>query len=121
MPYLVLKFRIICYPFTGGFYSDNLGHVAENCKKCPNGSFVAYDKAPGTRAQDCKSCPHGKKNIFTAISTNLYEIYIIYSVNFCTHFEVQRYIHSSGWKHVADAVEYNRLSHTRRATCVKLV
>ena len=67
MPYIVLKFRILCYPFTGGFYSDNLGHVAENCKTCPTGSFVAYDKAPGTRAQDCKSCPHGKQ-LFLVVS-----------------------------------------------------
>jgi len=29
--------------------------------KCPNGSFVAYDKAPGTQAQDCKACPEGKQ------------------------------------------------------------
>jgi len=29
--------------------------------KCPNGSFVPYDKAPGTQAQDCKACPEGKK------------------------------------------------------------
>jgi len=44
----------------GGFFSDDVGHVAENCKQCPNGSFVSFDKAPGKQAQDCKSCPHGK-------------------------------------------------------------
>ena len=43
----------------GGFYSDVVGHVDTSCKKCPNGSFVAYDKAPGTRFQDCKTCPLG--------------------------------------------------------------
>ena len=45
----------------GGFYSDDVAYVGETCKKCPNGSFVAFDKAPGTQAQDCKSCPLGKK------------------------------------------------------------
>lgn len=78
MLYLVFKSRIHCYPLTGGFYSDNLGHVAENCKKCPNGSFVAYDKAPGTRAQDCKSCPHGKQlfyslNLFLSLGVPICE------------------------------------------------
>ena len=63
--YVVLKFRLYCNPFVGGFYSDDVGHVAENCQKCPNGSFVAYDKAPGTRAQDCKSCPQGKKLFYS--------------------------------------------------------
>ncbi len=47
-------------PFLGGFYSDDVGYVAKSCKKCPNGSFVSIDKAPGTRKQDCKSCPEGK-------------------------------------------------------------
>ena len=46
--------------FTGGFYSDNVGHVAKSCKKCPNGSSVPYDKTPGKQSQDCKSCPQGK-------------------------------------------------------------
>ena len=45
---------------SGGFYSDNVGYVAKGCKKCPNGSFVHFDKTPGTQAQDCKSCPEGK-------------------------------------------------------------
>ena len=48
------------YSFLGGFYSDDVGYVAISCKKCPNGSFVSYDKAPGTRKQDCKSCPEGE-------------------------------------------------------------
>lgn len=48
---------------SGGFYSDDIGYVAKSCKKCPNGSFVAFDKAPGTRKQDCKSCPEGKITI----------------------------------------------------------
>ena len=58
--------------FQGGYYSDDVGYVATNCKKCPNGSFVAFDKAPGTRTEDCKSCPQGKaeNSIFGSI---LYE------------------------------------------------
>ena len=44
----------------GGFYSDDEGYVGTICKKCPNGSFVSFDKAPGTQTQDCKACPKGK-------------------------------------------------------------
>ncbi|KAL9960157.1 hypothetical protein ACROYT_G033570 [Oculina patagonica] len=50
----------------GGFYSDDVGHVAPSCKKCPNGSFVHFDKAPGTQPQDCKSCPLGTETDFFA-------------------------------------------------------
>ncbi|XP_078374468.1 uncharacterized protein LOC144658016 [Oculina patagonica] len=50
----------------GGFYSDDVGHVAPSCKKCPNGSFVHFDKAPGTQSQDCKSCPRGTETDFFA-------------------------------------------------------
>ncbi|KAL9973705.1 hypothetical protein ACROYT_G020193 [Oculina patagonica] len=50
----------------GGFYSDMFGYVAESCMKFPNGSFVAYDKAPGTRLQDCKACPEGTETDFFA-------------------------------------------------------
>ena len=49
----------ICCFFSGGFYSDVVGYVGLSCKKCPSGSFVHFDKAPGTQAQDCKSCPQG--------------------------------------------------------------
>ena len=45
----------------GGFYSDTLGYVAQSCKRCPNGSYVAYDKKPGKSVLDCKSCPLGKQ------------------------------------------------------------
>ena len=55
--------------FLGGFYSDDVGYVAVNCKKCPNGSFVPFDKTPGTRKQDCKSCPEGEKT-----SLNVFEM-----------------------------------------------
>ncbi|KAL9962381.1 hypothetical protein ACROYT_G031477 [Oculina patagonica] len=50
----------------GGFYSDTLGYVANSCKRCPNGSFVAYDKTPGKQHQDCKSCPFGTETDFFA-------------------------------------------------------
>lgn len=50
---------IISVSISGGFYSDDVGYVAQSCKKCPNGSFVAFDKAPGTQTSDCKSCPEG--------------------------------------------------------------
>ena len=49
------------FSFSGGFYSDNLAFVAKGCKKCPNGSYVAYDKKPGKSVLDCKTCPLGKQ------------------------------------------------------------
>jgi len=48
------------YLFSGGYYSDAAGFVSTGCRKCPNGSFVAFHKAPGTQVQDCKTCPLGK-------------------------------------------------------------
>ncbi|KAL9967727.1 hypothetical protein ACROYT_G026017 [Oculina patagonica] len=50
----------------GGYYSDDVGYVGKSCKKCPNGSFVSFEKAPGTRKQDCKSCPEGTETDFFA-------------------------------------------------------
>jgi len=46
--------------FSGGFYSDDFGYVAQDCKKCPNGSYVPYDQTPGKSVLDCKTCPQGK-------------------------------------------------------------
>ena len=55
--------------FAGGFYSDDVGYVAEGCKKCPNGSFVQFNKTPGTSRHDCKSCPEGNnENMFPRAS-----------------------------------------------------
>ena len=34
--------------------------MGKGCKRCPNGSFVPFDKAPGKHNRDCKSCPLGK-------------------------------------------------------------
>ena len=57
----LIKLKTYCWTyFLGGFYSDDVGYVATNCKKCPNGSFVSYEKTPGTRPQDCRACPLGK-------------------------------------------------------------
>ena len=61
--FLAKDLDLIMIPFLGGFYSDDVGYVAKSCKKCPDGSFVSYDKAPGTRKQDCISCPEGKTTI----------------------------------------------------------
>ena len=58
--YLTLNYRCLCFCCLGGFYSDELAYVGKGCKKCPNGSFVPYAKAPGKRTSDCKSCPPGK-------------------------------------------------------------
>ncbi|XP_078343260.1 cysteine repeat modular protein A-like [Oculina patagonica] len=50
----------------GGFFSDEVGYVGPSCKKCPNGSFVHFEKAPGTQSQDCKACPRGTETDFFA-------------------------------------------------------
>ena len=60
----VAIYETVVIAVSGGFYSDNIGYVAKSCKKCPDGSFVAFDKAPGTRKQDCKSCPEGTNHDF---------------------------------------------------------
>ena len=39
-----------------------LGYVAHGCKKCPNGSYVSFDKTPGKSVLDCKACPEGKQS-----------------------------------------------------------
>ncbi|XP_078377529.1 cysteine repeat modular protein A-like isoform X1 [Oculina patagonica] len=48
---------IKCPP--GGFYSDDVAYVGKSCKTCPTGSFVPFDRAPGTQIHDCKTCPLG--------------------------------------------------------------
>ena len=64
--------------FLGGFYSDDIGYVARSCKRCPNGSFVAFDKTPGTRKQDCKSCPEGNSEAFHVIVIKCYYHMAVY-------------------------------------------
>ena len=54
LPYNLFRF------LPGGFYVDSRGYVAESCKKCPNGSYVSFDKKPGKSILDCKACPIGK-------------------------------------------------------------
>lgn len=54
---------LLFYISWGGYYSDDFGYVSISCKKCPNGSFVAFDKAPGKQSQDCKTCPSGKLTV----------------------------------------------------------
>ncbi len=50
--------------FIGGFYSDTLGYVAQGCKRCPNGSYVLFDKTPGKSVLDCKACPEGNQTTY---------------------------------------------------------
>ena len=57
---------------SGGFYSDDLGYVAQNCKKCPNGSYVPFDRAPGKSVLDCKACPQGKLSTKLPEATRVY-------------------------------------------------
>ena len=45
---------------TGGYYSDTMAFVSGSCRRCPNGTFVHKNKAPGKSVFECKSCPDGK-------------------------------------------------------------
>ena len=45
---------------TGGYYSDSLAFVNDSCKRCPNGTFVHLNDAPGKSHFECKSCPTGE-------------------------------------------------------------
>ena len=45
---------------TGGYYSDTPAFVSDSCKRCPNGTFVHINKAPGKSYFDCSNCPQGK-------------------------------------------------------------
>ena len=73
----------MCLVSVGGFYSDAVGHVAESCKRCPTGSFVSFDAAPGTQKQDCKSCPEGKNE--TRSHNWFYSSDVLYF--YCKHYE----------------------------------
>ena len=54
--------------FTGGFYSDTKAFVGDSCLKCPNGTFVDYNKSPGKSPSDCTACPQGKTDRCNAIT-----------------------------------------------------
>ena len=56
--FFIFFFFALC--FTGGFYSDTKAYVNESCLKCPDGTYVPYNNAPGKRARDCIACPQGK-------------------------------------------------------------
>ena len=44
----------------GGFYSDTIAFVNDSCLRCPNGTFVPYNMAPGKSARECIACPQGR-------------------------------------------------------------
>ena len=50
---------IFFFNVLGGFYSDTEAFVNESCLRCPNGTFVSENDAPGRRARDCRACPQG--------------------------------------------------------------
>ena len=57
----VTLFTMLKLLLAGGFYPDTQAFVKESCMRCPNGTFVPYDKAPGVKARDCIACPQGNK------------------------------------------------------------
>jgi len=54
--------------------------VGKGCKRCPNGSFVAFDRAPGKYHRDCKSCPLGKTDYLDNLLSPL--LYIELTISF---------------------------------------
>ncbi|XP_068749385.1 uncharacterized protein [Montipora capricornis] len=43
----------------GGYYTDTPAFVSDSCKRCPNGTFVHFNKAPGKSYFDCSACSQG--------------------------------------------------------------
>ena len=88
--------------FSGGFYSDVLGYVGTSCMTCPNGSFVAADKAPGTQKQDCKTCPEGKNYLDTGTGTVVKEVFSFFfrrnRLVICTNSQMITTLDSVHWK-----------------------
>ena len=86
LPYVhyIIPIHLRPFPLSGGFYSDTLGYVAESCMKCPNGSYVPYDKKPGKSVLDCKTCPLGKQLArLRTFSHFTYSVYV-HTANTCT-------------------------------------
>lgn len=50
---------VYSFSVLGGFYSDTEAFVNGSCRKCPNGTFVPLEKAPGKKKGDCIACPQG--------------------------------------------------------------
>ena len=56
----VLFFECIyVFNILGGYYSDTEAFVSDSCLRCPDGTFVSENDAPGRSAKDCRACPQG--------------------------------------------------------------
>ncbi|XP_067037131.1 uncharacterized protein [Acropora muricata] len=55
----LLSSCIPCPP--GGFYSDGIAVVGENCFPCNNGTYVPPERAPGKNVRHCIVCPTGTR------------------------------------------------------------
>ena len=51
---------ILSISSTGGYYSDIAAFVSDSCKRCPIGTFVHKNKAPGKSSLSCSTCPEGQ-------------------------------------------------------------
>ena len=80
----IIPIHLRPFPLSGGFYSDTLGYVAESCMKCPNGSYVPYDKKPGKSVLDCKTCPEGKQLAGLRTFSHLKYSAYVHKANACT-------------------------------------
>ena len=73
---------IILISPTGGYYSDSLAFVSDSCKRCPNGSFVHLNDAPGKSHFDCKACPTGETLEYVWLNFNEYACFKTSNVSY---------------------------------------
>ncbi|XP_074614459.1 uncharacterized protein LOC141874189 [Acropora palmata] len=55
-PSTILESKCIPCP-PGGFYSDGIAVVGQNCFPCNNGTYVPPERAPGKSVRHCIVCP----------------------------------------------------------------
>lgn len=60
--------------FLGGFYSDSVAHVDDQCFLCNPGTYVPPENAPGRRVLDCQVCPPGNLRV---LSLSLIEEFLL--------------------------------------------
>ncbi|XP_044172938.1 uncharacterized protein LOC122957096 [Acropora millepora] len=62
---------IPCPP--GGFYSDGIAVVGQNCFPCNNGTYVPPERAPGRSVRHCIVCPTGKIIAYLKVKPSLFD------------------------------------------------
>ncbi|XP_044172937.1 uncharacterized protein LOC122957095 [Acropora millepora] len=68
----IVKVKCIPCP-AGGFYSDGIAVVRQNCFPCNNGTYVPPERAPGKSVGDCVVCPKGKIIAYLKVKPSLFD------------------------------------------------